>query len=80
MSRIANLTESLLPQPPSFAKKKQYEILDVLGTGSFGKVMVRRVLCLVYPIHQEVIHGVLFLDGTGGKVACTLRYGQHPTQ
>ena len=41
MSRISNLTDSLLPQPSSFSKKKQYEILDVLGTGSFGKVMVR---------------------------------------
>lgn len=46
MSKIANLTESLLPQPPSFSKKKHYEILDVLGTGSFGKVMVRGDTCL----------------------------------
>ncbi|KAF9643650.1 Pkinase-domain-containing protein, partial [Thelephora ganbajun] len=36
------LTDSLLPQPSSFSKKKQYEILDVLGTGSFGKVMAAK--------------------------------------
>ncbi|KAI5119215.1 hypothetical protein M0805_007726 [Coniferiporia weirii] len=30
---------SLLPQPPSFAKKKNYEFHDVLGRGTFGKVM-----------------------------------------
>ena len=41
MSKLSNLTDSLLPQPPSFSKKKYYEILDLLGTGSFGKVMVR---------------------------------------
>ncbi|KAI0700400.1 kinase-like domain-containing protein [Cytidiella melzeri] len=36
-----SLKESLLPQPPSFQKKKHYEIHQVLGTGSFGKVVVR---------------------------------------
>jgi serine/threonine protein kinase len=30
---------SLLPQPPSFSKKRNYEIHAVLGTGSFGKVL-----------------------------------------
>ena len=35
-----SLSESLLPQPPSFQKKKAYEIHKVLGVGSFGKVMV----------------------------------------
>ncbi|PIL30869.1 transporter [Ganoderma sinense ZZ0214-1] len=34
-----SLAESLLPQPPSFQKKKAYEIHQVLGVGSFGKVM-----------------------------------------
>ncbi|KAM5534351.1 hypothetical protein V8D89_011944 [Ganoderma adspersum] len=34
-----SLAESLLPQPPSFHKKKAYEIHKVLGVGSFGKVM-----------------------------------------
>ncbi|KIP03271.1 hypothetical protein PHLGIDRAFT_130267 [Phlebiopsis gigantea 11061_1 CR5-6] len=34
-----SLKDSLLPQPPSFHKKKNYEIHNVLGTGSFGKVM-----------------------------------------
>lgn len=33
-----NLKESLLPQPPSFVKKKAYDIHQVLGTGTFGKV------------------------------------------
>lgn len=39
------LAESLLPQPPSFHKKKNYEIREELGAGTFGKVMVRR-----YPV------------------------------
>ncbi|KAI1786293.1 Pkinase-domain-containing protein [Ganoderma leucocontextum] len=34
-----SLAETLLPQPPSFQKKKAYEIHKVLGVGSFGKVM-----------------------------------------
>ncbi|GBE78531.1 Pkinase-domain-containing protein [Sparassis crispa] len=34
-----SLRDSLLPQPPSFSKKKAYEIHKVLGEGSFGKVM-----------------------------------------
>ncbi|PCH33213.1 Pkinase-domain-containing protein [Wolfiporia cocos MD-104 SS10] len=34
-----SLRESLLPQPQSFQKKKAYEIHQVLGEGSFGKVM-----------------------------------------
>jgi len=34
-----SLKETLLPQPSSFQKKKNYEIHQVLGTGSFGKVM-----------------------------------------
>ena len=36
-----SLAESLLPQPASFQKKKHYEIHEVLGEGTFGKVMVR---------------------------------------
>lgn len=36
-----SIAESLLPQPPSFQKKKAYEIHKVLGVGTFGKVMVR---------------------------------------
>ena len=35
------LPDGLLPQPPSFQKKKNYEIHKVLGEGTFGKVMVR---------------------------------------
>ncbi|KDQ51352.1 hypothetical protein JAAARDRAFT_41197 [Jaapia argillacea MUCL 33604] len=34
-----SLSDSLLPQPPSFAKKKNYELQGVLGTGTFGKVV-----------------------------------------
>lgn len=33
------LKESILPQPPSFSKKKNYELHGVLGTGTFGKVL-----------------------------------------
>ncbi|TCD68607.1 hypothetical protein EIP91_010398 [Steccherinum ochraceum] len=40
MKKSISLKESLLPQPPSFSKKKAYEIKDVLGKGTFGKVMV----------------------------------------
>jgi hypothetical protein len=35
------VSQKVLAQPPSANKKKQYEIRDVLGAGSFGKVMVR---------------------------------------
>lgn len=31
---------SLLSQPPSFVKKKNYELHEVLGRGTFGKVIV----------------------------------------
>jgi hypothetical protein len=34
------VSQKVLPQPPSANKKKNYEIQEVLGTGSFGKVMV----------------------------------------
>lgn len=36
-----SLTETLLPQPPSFSKKKSYEVHQLLGMGTFGKVVVR---------------------------------------
>jgi hypothetical protein len=38
---FSRVSEKVLPQPPSANKKKNYEIQEVLGTGSFGKVMVR---------------------------------------
>ncbi|OSX67884.1 hypothetical protein POSPLADRAFT_1072602 [Postia placenta MAD-698-R-SB12] len=34
-----SIADSLLPQPPSFQKKKAYEIHKVLGEGTFGKVV-----------------------------------------
>jgi calcium/calmodulin-dependent protein kinase I len=37
---IKNFTESLLPQPSSFSKKKYYDVQQILGSGTFGKVMV----------------------------------------
>jgi len=38
---LLSIGEKMLPQPPSFAKKRQYDVQDVLGSGTFGKVMVR---------------------------------------
>lgn len=35
-----SLKDALLPQPPSFVKKQLYEVHEVLGAGTFGKVMV----------------------------------------
>lgn len=35
-----SLKDALLPQPPSFVKKQLYEVHEVLGTGTFGKVVV----------------------------------------
>jgi hypothetical protein len=37
---VFKLGGSILPQPPSFNKKKNYEIHEVLGEGTFGKVAV----------------------------------------
>lgn len=39
---MKNMTwkEALLPQPPSFNKKRNYEMKEVLGEGAFGKVVV----------------------------------------
>ncbi|KAI0781838.1 kinase-like domain-containing protein [Abortiporus biennis] len=37
--KALSIADSLLPQPPSFSKKKSYEIQEVLGSGTFGKVM-----------------------------------------
>ncbi|KIJ63996.1 hypothetical protein HYDPIDRAFT_91350 [Hydnomerulius pinastri MD-312] len=34
-----SLKDALLPQPPSFCKKQLYEVHEVLGTGTFGKVV-----------------------------------------
>ncbi|TFK33753.1 kinase-like domain-containing protein [Crucibulum laeve] len=39
MMKNLTLKEAFLPQPPSFSKKKCYEVHEVLGTGTFGKVM-----------------------------------------
>ena len=35
-----SIKDRLLPQPPSFCKRANYEIHGVLGEGAFGKVMV----------------------------------------
>jgi calcium/calmodulin-dependent protein kinase I len=35
----SNIRDALLPQPPSFKKKKEYTILETLGRGGFGKVV-----------------------------------------
>ena len=43
---MKGLRDSFLPQPPSFSKKKYYEIHKQLGQGSFGKVMV----CILFDI------------------------------
>jgi calcium/calmodulin-dependent protein kinase I len=37
---FSRVSQKVMPQPPSANKKKNYEIQEVLGTGSFGKVMV----------------------------------------
>ncbi|KAF7368771.1 Protein kinase domain-containing protein [Mycena venus] len=34
-----SIKDAILPQPPSFYKKKNYEVHDVLGNGTFGKVV-----------------------------------------
>ncbi|KAH7908142.1 kinase-like domain-containing protein [Hygrophoropsis aurantiaca] len=34
-----SLKDALLPQPSSFSKKQSYEIHEILGMGTFGKVM-----------------------------------------
>ena len=39
MKKSISLKESFLPQPPSFSKKKAYELKEVLGKGTFGKVL-----------------------------------------
>ncbi|KAA1476373.1 Pkinase-domain-containing protein [Dentipellis sp. KUC8613] len=39
MPSLLNISEQVLPQPPSYHKKRQYSIHDVLGKGTFGKVM-----------------------------------------
>ncbi|KAF8344980.1 Pkinase-domain-containing protein [Amanita rubescens] len=36
---MRNLAEALLPQPSSFNKKKNYEVHEVLGNGTFGEVV-----------------------------------------
>ena len=38
---LSLVSQKVLSQPSTANKKKQYEMHNVLGTGSFGKVMVR---------------------------------------
>ncbi|KDQ23098.1 hypothetical protein PLEOSDRAFT_1049840, partial [Pleurotus ostreatus PC15] len=35
-----SIKDAILPQPPSFVKKKSYEVHNVLGEGTFGQVVV----------------------------------------
>ncbi|KZV75221.1 Pkinase-domain-containing protein [Peniophora sp. CONT] len=61
---LNTFTEKVLPQPASFNKKKQYEIHEVLGTGTFGKVM--RATWHVPPEQVNVaLHGAAG-SGDGG--------------
>ncbi|KAJ7202057.1 kinase-like domain-containing protein [Mycena pura] len=39
MLKHLSIKDAILPQPPSFYKKKLYEVHDVLGNGTFGKVV-----------------------------------------
>ncbi|TFK24578.1 Pkinase-domain-containing protein [Coprinopsis marcescibilis] len=39
MMKNLTLKEALLPQPPSFQKKRNYELKDKLGEGTFGTVV-----------------------------------------
>jgi len=39
MMKHLSIKDAILPQPPSFYKKKNYEVHDVLGNGTFGKVV-----------------------------------------
>ncbi|KAJ6551840.1 kinase-like domain-containing protein [Mycena capillaripes] len=39
MMKHLSIKDAILPQPPSFHKKKNYEVHDVLGNGTFGKVV-----------------------------------------
>jgi calcium/calmodulin-dependent protein kinase I len=41
----SNIRDALLPQPPSFKKKKEYSILETLGRGGFGKVVKAHWKC-----------------------------------
>lgn len=39
MVRSLSIRDHILPQPPSFIKKKNYELHEILGEGTFGKVI-----------------------------------------
>lgn len=39
-----SIKDAILPQPPSFVKKKSYEVHNVLGEGTFGQVVVSCLL------------------------------------
>jgi len=62
----SNIRDALLPQPPSFKKKKEYTILETLGRGGFGKVVkahwkgegegkdvALKYVCSLYPSHRH---------------------------
>lgn len=55
-----SLKDALLPQPPSFVKKQLYEVHGVLGTGTFGKVMVS---CAIHPYNGISVLGAGWVMG-----------------
>ncbi|KAF6752059.1 CAMK/CAMK1 protein kinase [Ephemerocybe angulata] len=75
---VKNLTwkEALLPQPPSFNKKRNYEMKDVLGEGAFGKVV--RATWHV-PIHQLGVaeHGASATDDSVSPTTSTTNLPPH---
>lgn len=48
-----SLKDALLPQPPSFVKKQLYEVHEVLGTGTFGKVVVSCVIPVAHVVMEK---------------------------
>ena len=53
MRHIAGAITALMAQLPLVNKKTQYGIRDVLGTGSFGKNMVRVRIFRVYALKRD---------------------------
>lgn len=56
-----SLKDAFLPQPPSFVKKQLYEAHEVLGTGTFGQVVVSCVMPSVHVVGPGWVMGGGFL-------------------